>query len=146
MQQHCASSVSPPDRTRRSANRIDSIRSDTPQTLVLLARRERSISELARDPEFASIKVLRARYVRIGSLIAPDFCQESPAEPSVYNLAISQLTAAASEHPQSVLFQTHAERCSEGQNLTRSSYSLAKSCCTNATLLPKSGKYLHLHW
>ncbi|GIL01093.1 MAG: hypothetical protein BroJett030_09920 [Alphaproteobacteria bacterium] len=38
--------------------------------LALLARTERSISELARDPEFASVRVLRARDVRIGGPIA----------------------------------------------------------------------------
>jgi hypothetical protein len=38
--------------------------------LALLARTERSIAELARDPEFASVRVLRARDVRIGGPIA----------------------------------------------------------------------------
>jgi hypothetical protein len=38
--------------------------------LALLAGTERNISELARDPEFASIRVLRARDVRIGGPIA----------------------------------------------------------------------------
>jgi hypothetical protein len=39
-------------------------------TLALLTRTERNISELARDPEFASIKVLRARDIRIGGPVA----------------------------------------------------------------------------
>lgn len=42
----------------------------TTAALALLTRTERNISELARDPEFASIKVLRARDVRIGGPIA----------------------------------------------------------------------------
>ncbi len=42
----------------------------TTAALALLTRTERTISELARDPEFASIEALRARDVRFGGPIA----------------------------------------------------------------------------